>query len=69
MMSERERIARLIRIHSYVLEYGTCTCVLASLYGDNATSFISNMTRMSIIEHSLHVADRIQWRRHRVDLP
>lgn len=50
-MSERERIAQLIRTHWYDIELGTCAC------DDNVF--------MTIMEHSLHVADRIQWRKHR----
>jgi hypothetical protein len=64
MMSERERIARLIRIHIYDWQYGTCMCVLATLYGENA---VTEVTRMSIVEHSRHVADTIQHRRHNVE--
>jgi hypothetical protein len=58
-MSERERIAQLIRIHFYDTEDETCNCV-----SGNATSKV-DIVHMSIMEHSLHVADRIQWRRHR----
>lgn len=65
MMCERERIARLIRIHTYDTKYRTCMCVLATLYGGEAT--MADYTRMSIVEHSLHVADTIQHRRHNIE--
>jgi len=64
MMSERERIARLIRIHAYEPNYRTCMCVLATLYGGEAA--VAHFTRMSIVEHSLHIADTIQHRRHNI---
>jgi hypothetical protein len=40
-------------------------CVLATLYGGEAA--VADFTRMSIVEHSLHVADTIQHRRHNIE--